>query len=132
MGNNLSDQEKMNMVIESLQTNPTAFAKSLGFRSVSTVHHITKGRNNISDGMIDKIINRFHNVNYNFLKKAELPVLLDKQGTIEQESFFNLITSTDETSIDYNMFKRFIALPDKIDRIEELLNVLVNQKKDSN
>lgn len=132
MTNNLSDQEKMNMVIESLQTNPTAFASSLGFRSASTVHHITKGRNNISDGMIDKIINRFHNVNYNFLKKAELPVLLDKQRTIDQENFFNLVSSTDETSIDYNMFKRFLALPDKIESIEEILKELLNQKKDSN
>jgi plasmid maintenance system antidote protein VapI len=125
----MSDSDKVLKVIEALELNVNSFTNKLEYKSPSTVSHVIKGLNQLSDGMIVRIINKFPNVSYNFLKNGQGEVLLSEEEKINQTNFFNI----GEPKSD--MFD-FIQLPKKIDKLIEqqeitndLLRELLEQKK---
>jgi hypothetical protein len=75
----VKDFEIMEQLLEKLRYSALAFANELGYKSASTIHHILKERNKISDDLIDRITKKFPEVNYWFLKKGRLPVILDEK-----------------------------------------------------
>ena len=82
----ISDSEIMKQLLEVLRYSALAFAKELEYKSHSTIHHILNGRNKISEDLITKIINKFPEVHYWFLKKGQQPIILkDKPKNSETE-----------------------------------------------
>lgn len=84
----IKDSDRLQMVIDALRISSNAFSVKLGYRSPGTVYHVLKGQNNLSDGMIDKIVFTFPEVSYPFLKKGEGEVILSPE---EQKNQMNLL-----------------------------------------
>jgi hypothetical protein len=83
----LTDIDIMEQLIHALKTTAPKLATSLGYKSKSTIYLILKGDNRITEDMITKICGTYPEVNYWFLRKGQMPILLDKntakvQGTI--------------------------------------------------
>ncbi|MDO6821200.1 hypothetical protein [Zobellia sp. 1_MG-2023] len=74
--------------------------------------------------MIEKIVKTFPNVNYDYLTKDKLPVLLDDNRIISQANKLNIPIQTDT---DIFKIKRILDIPDQLDRIESKLDQLLNQ-----
>lgn len=121
----MKDSEILQAVLDGLGIKAHSMANTLGFNSPSSIYHILNGKNAISEGMVDKIIKAYPNVNYLFLTNAELPVILDATGAKNQMNMFNLLPM--ETR-EYNLFKRFMDLPKQLDRIEEKLDQLLGNE----
>lgn len=121
----MKDSEIMQSVLDALGINANYLATKLNFNSASTVYHILKGKNSISSDMRMKIIRAYPQVNYDFLNGGQLPVILDEVSAQNQMNTFNLVPNDNR---DFQMFQKFMALPDKVNRIEsnieEILRIL--------
>ena len=82
----IPDSEIMKQLLEVLRYSALAFANELEYKSHSTIHHILNGRNKISEDLITRIINKFPEVHYWFLKNGQQPIILkDKPKNSETE-----------------------------------------------
>jgi hypothetical protein len=70
---------RLQKVLDILGITGNELSKELGYKSASSVYQILEGHQNksISNKMIDKIINKFPQVSYKFLKKGEGNVIVD-------------------------------------------------------
>lgn len=75
----ISDKEIIQQILTELRYSGLKFSQKLGYKSAGTIHHILANRNSISDDLIDNIIKNFPEVNYWFLKKGRLPVILEEK-----------------------------------------------------
>ncbi|MEX0312653.1 MAG: hypothetical protein AB3N18_00635 [Allomuricauda sp.] len=124
MGENLTDSQKLEMVIDALGINKNKLAKSVGLNNPGAIYAIVAGRNNLSKGMMKRIIQAYPNVSYNFMMGAELPVLLDQQQTQAQMNVLNVVPQ----SSDFQMLRRIMDIPDQLDRIESKLDKLLGKE----
>lgn len=135
MENKLTDSETLLKVIESLDMTINAFATALEYKSAASVYHVINKVNNLSEGMIIRIVNTFPNVNYDFLKKrGEGSPLLEKQDLQHQANLFNIPLRQQKEKSD--LFK-WGNIPSKLDRLIELqeennllLQEFLSKKKD--
>lgn len=124
MSDKLTDAKKMGDLIEALGTNASYFSKSLAYKSHRTIYAILDGTNSISEGMMHRIVQHYPNVNYNFLKKGELPILLDSAQTQAQMNVLNIVPEGN----DLISMKRLMGIPDQLDRIEDKLDKLLGDE----
>ena len=117
--------KRLQRVLDLLDQNPHQMALRLGYKSHASVYHVINGVNSLSDGMIDRIVREFPRVNYNYLKNAEEPALLDDHMMQVQMNHFNIVP---KDATDYFTFKRFLDIPDQLDRIESALDRLLGKK----
>lgn len=97
----LDDKEIIEQVLQELRFSGLKFAKTLGYSSAGTIHHILSGKNKISDDLVNTIIKHFPEVNYWFLKAGKLPILLDDKLARNQS---NIIVGRDKKeSPDYSL-----------------------------
>ena len=90
----LSDADKINMLIDALNSNEhkmnaNILADKLGYKSHIAVYHVTRGKNKLTDEMIEKIILKMPQVNYLFLKKGIGKPLKSKSATQYQSELLN-------------------------------------------
>lgn len=126
MSKKITDPEKINAVLNALDISAHNLAQKCGYKSHASIYHVINEINSLSDGMIDKIVKAAPNVNYNFLKKGELPILLSEKEMESQLKMFNL-PHTDTT--DFIRFKRLMEIPERLDRLEEMILTLMENKK---
>jgi hypothetical protein len=90
MDNNkeISDSQIMKRILEELRYSALAFSKELDYKSHASIDHILKGRNQISDSLVDKVIMRFPEVNYWFMKKGQEPIILNDKLKRNQQNLF--------------------------------------------
>lgn len=117
----ISDAEIMQRILEELRYSALAFSKELEYKSHASIDHILKGRNSISESLIDKVVIRFPEVNYWFLKKGQEPILLSDKLKRNQQNLFSKPLNT--AQIDYSL-ESFAVLKN----IEKLLIELVDDK----
>ena len=122
MENQTDEGRRLQRVLDLLGVNPHQMAQRLGYKSHASVYHVVDGRNSLSEGMIDRIVREFPRVNYNYLKAGEEPVLLDDHLMQVQMSHFNVVP---KDASEYFAFKRFLDIPDQLDRIEQKLDRLL-------
>lgn len=122
----IPDSEIMEKVLAELRYSALAFANELKYKSHSTIHHILCGRNKISDDLVDRIIKRFPEVHYWFLKKGQLPVLLNDKLTRNQANLLGVKIGVD--NIDYST-ETFIVLKN-IENILLRIETSLNKKSD--
>lgn len=89
MKTKLTDAEILQSILKELRYQAAVFSKKLEYSSSSSIYHILNGQNNISKKMADNIVKHFPEVNYLYITKGELPILLDKSKEIGQSNFFN-------------------------------------------
>lgn len=73
------------------------------------------------------IVKQYPNVNYNFLKKGQLPVLLSPNEIQAQMNIFNI--PSNETT-EFFKIKRLMEIPERLDLIEEMLQELLGKKSE--
>ncbi|WP_181899536.1 hypothetical protein [Flagellimonas nanhaiensis] len=113
-------------MIEALMITRYELAKTLGYASHAAIYAVVDGRNNMSPGMMDRIVRTYTNVNYGFLKSGELPILLDKAGAQAQMNSLNIA----QPNSDIAALQRIMNIPDQLDRIESKLDKLLGDEKD--
>ncbi len=124
--NQIPDSEIMKKVLAELRYSALAFANELGYKSHSTIHHILSSKNKISDDLVDKIIKKFPEVHYWFLKKGQLPVILNDKLKRNQANLFGKPIGID--SPDYSL-ETFTTLKN-IETILLRIEATLNQKSD--
>lgn len=98
----LEDSEILRGVLDALDIPADKFRKKLEYKSAATMGLILSGKNNLSDDMIDKIIKHYPQINYWYLKKGRLPVILEEKLSQNQ---MNVLFGKDQTknSADYSL-----------------------------
>ena len=122
----MTDSDKINSVLTALDVSAHSMAVKLGYKSHSSVYHVINGINTLSDGMIDRIIKGYPNVNYEFLKRGQLPVLLSSNETQAQMNIFNIPT---QDTNDFFKIKRIMNVPEELDEIKEKLDEILSLMK---
>ena len=128
----MKDSEILNSVLDALGINANYLSIKLGYSSPASVYHILNDRNSLSEDMKQRILKAYPNVNYEFMKKATLPVLLDDVGTKNQMNLFSMVPVE---SKEYEKFQGFMRMPNDINemkksilRIEKMLEDLLDKK----
>jgi hypothetical protein len=114
------DKEIIEEVIHALRLNKKKLAEELEYKSHMSIYYVADGVNKLSDDMINRIMIRFPEVNYLFLKTGEGTVLNTKVKQNQQENIFN-IKNKKKTP-----FEDFADLPERVNRIEEKLDLILN------
>lgn len=137
---NLSDADKMNMLIDALNTkdrkmNANILAEKLGYKSHMSIYHVVSGKNKLTDEMIEKIVLKMPQVNYIFLKKGIGKPLKSKSAAQLQNNLLNF-SKKDVTLNDLGeMPKRLIYIETMLERLmahllpEELENMMSNETR---
>ena len=120
----LDDKEIIEQVLQELRFSGLKFAKTLGYSSAGTIHHILSGKNKISDDLVNTIIKHFPEVNYWFLKAGKLPILLDDKLARNQS---NVIVGRDNNKPDYSL-ETFTTLKNIEVTLGKILEVLESKK----
>jgi len=120
----IEDSEILKNLLKELRYSGLQFGKKLGYSSTASIHHVLKGTNNrqMSDDMVNRIIKEFPEVNYWYLKKGQLPIVLD--GKLAQNQTNILFGKDKSITPDYsqetfNTLKNIEAI---LLRIEDTLN----------
>lgn len=115
------DSRKMEDLLNALGVSANYLAEKVG-TSHGAIYHIKNGVNNMSNGMIDRIIKAFPNVNHKYLKYDHLPILLNDSEVKEQMEILNI---KQEGNVMLSTIERYLETPNQLDRIEEKLNLLL-------
>jgi hypothetical protein len=135
---NLSDAEKLNMLIDALNTNDrkmnaNILAEKLGYKSHMAVYHVTSGKNKLTDDMIEKIILKMPQVNYLFLKKGIGKPLKSKSSAQLQENLLNFSKKEVTLGDIGEMPRRLVYIETMLERLmahllpEELEDMISNE-----
>jgi hypothetical protein len=126
----LSDDVIMEKLLEELRFSALALSQKLGYKSHSSIHHILNKRNKISIDLINRIVKEFPFVNYMFLSKGELPIVVpDKLARNQFQVLFpGEKRKGEQPSYDLESFAVLKSIDAKMDIIIELLK----QKKADN
>lgn len=111
----LTDGQKIQAVLDELQITANHLSKKLDYKSPAAIYHVLEGRNSLSVGMMEKIITKFSNVNFSFLKTGEGKILLSESEMQNQMNFFNIASATKE-----NPLQAFADIPSKLDELIQL------------
>jgi plasmid maintenance system antidote protein VapI len=74
----------LNALLAYLKQNSADFAKNLGLSRVDRIYHVLNGRNGISEDLAKLIVDKYKNINYNWLLTGEGEML--KQECQEQKN----------------------------------------------
>lgn len=126
----IPDAKIMEKLLEELNMSGLAFSKKLGYKNHMSINHILKGRNFMSIDMINRIIKEYPYVNYMFLSKGEMPIVIpDKLARNQFQVLFpGEKKSGNEPTYDLESFAVLKSIDAKMDIIIELLQ----QKKADN
>lgn len=135
---NLSDAEKLNMLIDALNTNDrkmnaNILAEKLGYKSHMAVYHVTSGKNKLTDDMIEKIILKMPEVNYLFLKKGIGKPLKSKSAAQLQDNLLNFSKKEVTLGDIGEMPRRLVYIETMLERLmahllpEELEDMISNE-----
>jgi hypothetical protein len=125
----LTDAQILEEVLNALDYNPNSLNTKLDYNSPSTIPHVLKGRNSLSRGIKERIVNTFPNVNMNFLKFGQLPVLLTGGDLQAQANLLNIALPKSEIPPALIDFNKISVIPEQLNRIEVMLNKLLSIKK---
>lgn len=86
---NPTDSEIIKEIIKALDVNPSKFARTLGYNSAGTIHHIISGKNSISKSMADKTVEAYPRVNYSYITMGKGDPLLTPEQQVSQNNMFD-------------------------------------------
>jgi transcriptional regulator with XRE-family HTH domain len=109
----MEEKVKIEKIMEDLNMNSAQFAAEIGIQG-STLSHILNGRNKPSLDVLKKILNRFRNINSEWLilgigsiyhqeKHSHAPTLFDSIDESDSKSDTSAINLVDKNSIDNSL-----------------------------
>ncbi len=110
------DSEILEKVIASLNESTHSLSVKLGYKSPASVYHVINGVNNLSSGMIDRIVNVFPNVSMRYLREGKGPIILSGE---ELQMQMNVLNTNADPELEF--LKKLVSMPDRIDNIERIL-----------
>ncbi len=120
MNKKLTDPQIVEKLLFELRMNKNKFGKEIGYASGTTIHHILNGRYNISSEFITKVLTRFPDVNYEFLKSGTGNVLKTKLSEMNVNKNLLWEKSDDQESA---------SIPARLDSIEANLRITQSMLK---
>lgn len=106
-------------VIHALRLNKKSFSKELKYKSHMSIYYVADGTNRLSEDMINRIMIRFPEVNYLFLKTGQGNPIASKEERKNQENIFN-IEQNKKTP-----FQDFVDLPERIKSMEQKMDQML-------
>lgn len=106
MSNNnsgLSDSKRLKKILDLKFISANKLSRLLGYKSPASVYHVIEGRNNLSSDMISRLIKKFPDVNFRFLKEGKEEPLLTDQKQIQAQK--NMFGSDDSMSRQESILK---------------------------
>lgn len=100
----LSDAKKLQTILDLKFISANKLAHLLGYKSPASVYHVVEGRNNLSIDMISKIIKKFPDVNYRYLKDGKEEPILTDQSKIQVQK--NMFGTSDSMSKQESLLKK--------------------------
>ncbi len=131
----LTDSEVIKNVIEALQESANSFAVKMEYKSAASVYHVINGINDLSDGMMKRIVMTFPDVNYNYMKSRgeEGEPLLTESEKINQANMMNIPIPKGSSMIDIVQWMKFPDLLDKLleeqRKTNEILSEILKEKQ---
>ena len=119
--NAISDAEIMKKLLEKLRYSALAFANELDYKSHSTIDHILKGRNKISDDLITRIIKKFPEVHYWYLKRGQNPIILNEKLKENQAELLGVKVGVENTDYSLETYVTLKNIEKILKNIETLL-----------
>ena len=110
----LTDPEILELLLKEIHHTANSLGVVLNYSSSSSIYHILNGVNKISEGFATRVVSKFPNVNYLFLRNGELPILNDEAAAQGQKNVLNSGPT-------------FNDIPDLLKSIEQLLSS-INKK----
>jgi hypothetical protein len=112
----ITDAKKLENVLSALGKSAHSFSVEMEYKSPQSVYHVLNGVNSLSQGMKERIIKVYPNVNTNYLSdKTQLPILLTGGDLQSQMNLFNIPSQEGQ---DFLKFKRLMEIPERLDKIE--------------
>ena len=115
MSKKITDAKIIEQLLEKLRYSANAFALELEYKSASSIYHIINGENSISTDMMNRVSNKFPQVNQMFMLKGEEPILIDRSKSIGQANLLGPRASS------------FDELPSTLKNIESLLEKILEK-----
>jgi len=130
----MDDKEIVKQLLHELRITSHALSKKVGYKSPASVDHILKGISKISEGFTDRVIKEFPQVNYWFLKKGQLPVIIENEKLQKNQSnlFANFETASIQKNYDLEILVSVKNQEAILKNIEQLLITFVEIKKTDN
>lgn len=113
--------DRLKMLLKELGLSSNALTKELGYKNNNTLSRIHTGKAQLNDTHINKIIEIFPNVNINFLKNGELPVLLDVNEQLIQSTLLS-IRKDEANLIFHNIMMKLEIMHKDIREVKRKLN----------
>lgn len=124
----LEDSEILRNLLKELRYSGLQFGKILGYASTASIHHVLKKTNGreMSEEMINRIMKHFPEVNYWYLKKGQLPIILEEKLAKNQT---NILFGKEKSIVpDYSQ-ETFNTLKN-IEAILLRIELSINKKSD--
>jgi hypothetical protein len=103
-----TDSEIISNVIEALDINANKLSNKLGFKSPGSIYRIIRGQNSITLNTAQKLIEAYPSVNFLYLTKGELPILLNKDQYVGQNNLLHEGKASEDIHQRLNNIERLL------------------------
>lgn len=129
MENKIKDKEIIQNVMDALGVKAPEFAKKIGLATTTTIYNVKNEVHGISNDLINRIIDKYPEVNYLYLKRGQGSPLRSSgpDATIQK----NILGK----SLKEITLHELYLLPGKVEKLERRileLESIINKKSDEN
>lgn len=128
MEKNIKDSVILQNVIDALGITANKLSTKLKVAHGS-IYHILNDINNLSSTMMERIINAYPNVNYNYMQNAQLPIIFSNRDDIQNQ--MNIFNIPPREGSEFIKIQKMMEIPEQLDRIEGMLEELLNKRRES-
>jgi predicted RNase H-like nuclease (RuvC/YqgF family) len=101
----MTDSKKLKLIIDATGLTTAAFAESLGLKRVDRLYYVLKGRNGISKELRKLILDKYNNINPDWLTKDSSVMYIDDSKKIEPAEIELLKQELKDTKEELNQVK---------------------------
>lgn len=129
--NSHSDSERLRTVLDILGITAYKLAKELGYKTPSTVYHVTNGKNGLSHQLMEGIVKRYPTVNYLYLKNGQgNPLLTSEEEVLRQKnSLIGKVPTDNMETVPEEITDLIKVIIVNQEKLNSLLLVLIEQNR---
>lgn len=132
MEKDLPDSLILDTVIKSLNMAPAAFASKLGYNSHVTIYNVLKGKNDMTNDMINRIKLNLPTVSPLYITRGKGEPILQGSAVRNVANLVDRPISHEETVREASSVsvKDFLSLPERLDYIEQQNTLIINNQEE--